>query len=85
MQRLRSIEECALCISQFSQHLFSDMEAVPLDTMSPFIPYSLYQAAIIQFRLWKQTQDHKYKELFNSLQGILDFFSRRWENAGQST
>jgi hypothetical protein len=85
MQLLQSIESCALYISQFSQHLFSDMEAVPLDTMSPFIPYSIYQAAIVQFRLWKQTQDSKYKEMFDSLQGILDFFGRRWENAGQST
>ena len=46
-------------------------ENVNYATLSPYVPYSLYQSAVVQFRLWKRSNDGTYKEGFDSLTDIL--------------
>ena len=53
-------------------------ENYPIDTQSPLFTYSIYQAAAVQFRLWKQFNDSLSKRCLDLLKNILVSFSRRW-------
>lgn len=79
---LTSIEATSNRVVQFATLLFGNTEKVNIDTLSPFVPYSLYQAAVVQFRLWKRTETSQYKEAMDSLKEILGHFARRWQIAG---
>jgi hypothetical protein len=69
-------------IADFSRLLFSDLEAVDVRTMSPLVPHSLYQAALVQFQSWKQNNEVFCKQRLDSLKRILGHFKRRWLIAG---
>ncbi len=80
---LESIEANSRTVTEFSRHLFGDPDAVDYGTMSPYVPYSLYQSAIVQYRLWKQTGDIKYQDGLGSQKDILGYFERRWLIGGE--
>jgi hypothetical protein len=61
------------------------IEQVDFEAMSPFPPHGLYKAALIQYKLWKQTGDRKWLEVSNSIKLMLTHFSKRWMNAGKTT
>jgi hypothetical protein len=81
---LKSLEYISTQIFEFSEYLFRDLGKVKYNMMSPFVPQSLYQAAIVQFRLWKQTNETRYKTALDSLKQILGHFNKRWLVAGMS-
>ena len=80
-QILTSIESYSEQITQFSAYLFGDEEKINFETFSPFVPFSLYQAAAVQLRLWKQRNEMVHMEALHSLKKILGYFSRRWLTA----
>ena len=80
---LRSLETEAGCIVDFASQLFGVVEDLEYQTMSPLIPYSLYQAAVVQFRLWKQSDRDAYKKGLDVLTGALAQFNKRWLIAGE--
>ncbi|KIW35706.1 uncharacterized protein PV07_02390 [Cladophialophora immunda] len=75
---LDCIESAAIRLVDFSRHLFADPESIDIRNMSPLIPLSLYQAAMIQYRAWKRTNEIFCKERVTSLFKILANFSKRW-------
>jgi hypothetical protein len=79
----QSLESTSSRIAVFSAHLFADISLVDIDKMSPFVPYSLYQSAVVQYRLFQQTAQMEYQRNFESLKSILGSFKRRWLVAGQ--
>lgn len=52
------------------------------DTASPYVPYSIYHAAIVQYRLWKQTGSERHKAALDSLKNVLKYLNRRWLISG---
>lgn len=75
---LSSLHASSTQITEFSRHLFGDINAVDLETVSPLIPHSLYQAAVVQYRLEKQSGEIRYRNGLESLKEILGHFGRRW-------
>ncbi|KAH7304841.1 hypothetical protein BKA65DRAFT_602133 [Rhexocercosporidium sp. MPI-PUGE-AT-0058] len=80
---LASIQCSSTQITEFSRHLFGDVAAVDFGVVSPLIPHSLYQAAIVQYRLGKQIGEMRYRNGFESLKEILGYFNRRWLIGGR--
>lgn len=72
-------------IVKYANQILRDPETMKLEEQSPFNPYSLYQAAAVQRRLWKLEHDKVHEEGFESLQQILGNFTRRWLAAGMLT
>ncbi|KAL5314236.1 hypothetical protein ACEPPN_018661 [Leptodophora sp. 'Broadleaf-Isolate-01'] len=80
---IESIQCSSTQITEFSRHLFGDVAAVDFDVVSPLIPLSLYQAAIVQYRVGKQTGEIRHRNGFESLKEILGYFDRRWLIGGR--
>ena len=83
IQILKSQEEWSMRIAQYSRHLFGDADNINYELLSPFIPYSLYQAAVVQYRMWKQTAERLHNEALDSLKTVLGYFNKRWLVAGK--
>ncbi len=79
---LQCVESASTQIAQFSHDLFGNVDDIDYQLMSPFIPHSLYQAAIVQFQSWKTKRGESYQDSFNSLKAILTHFNQRWCIAG---
>jgi len=80
---LSMLEKASTAMVEFSAYLFGDPEKLDYATMSPFVPYSLYQAGVVQFRLWKHTSALHHRESLDSVKKILRFFNRRWLIGGK--
>lgn len=81
----RSIEETALRVITFAEASYGDREEnYPPEIRSPYLPYSLCQAAIIQYQLWKHTGDPIWKQRLDSLKIMIEEFSNRWMVACKS-
>lgn len=78
-----SLETTSTRIAIFSNHLFADLSKVDINKMSPLVPYSLYQAAILQHRLLTRTGEATYQVNLASLKMILGNFRKRWLVAGE--
>ena len=84
-QILQSMEETSLRALAFAEASYSDRdENYPFDTLSPYLPYSLCQAAIIQHQLWIQNGNPVNKRNLDSLKAILREFTKRWMVACES-
>jgi hypothetical protein len=59
------------------------IDQVDVEAISPFPPRSLYKAASMQYRLWRQTGDRKWLEAAEGMKLMLSHFSKRWINAGK--
>jgi hypothetical protein len=76
---LRSIEETALGALIFAEAAYGDQEGnYPPEIFSPYLPYSLYQAAIVHHRLWIQTGRSVYQQRLGTLKTIIGQFTKRW-------
>jgi hypothetical protein len=73
-----SLDITSTRIAEFSAHLFGDSEVVDNSTFSPFVPYSLYLAGIVQYRFWKQTGEERHKRALDSLKMVLGHENGRW-------
>lgn len=82
---LRCMEATATRLARFSILLFSPIENVNIDKLSPFVLCLLYQVAAVQLRMWRLQRDKLYGENLNSLKNILSRFNMRWRAAGNST
>lgn len=51
--------------------------------LSPFVPYALYQTAVIELRLWNLKGESRYKESADKMVQLLQHFSKRWHVAGK--
>lgn len=78
-----SLESTSTRIAVFSNRLFADVSKVDINKMSPLVPYSLYQAAILQHRLFVRTGETNYQANLASLKMILGNFRKRWLIAGK--
>jgi hypothetical protein len=52
------------------------------ETISPFLSYSLFQAAVVHHRLWRLNNDPTIKHSFEMLKSLLNDIRRRWLVAG---
>jgi hypothetical protein len=78
-----AMEPLSTQIAEFSHRLFGESgEDRDYSTLSPYVPLSLYQSAVVQLRLWKQTGDPTYHQRLSSLKAILGHFDRRWAVSG---
>ena len=80
---LPAIDALSTRVAELSEHLL----AVAQDesnklTLSPYLPYVLYQAAVAQDRLWKQKNDIAYKQRAETMVTILKYFGKRWHVTG---
>ncbi|KAK1071613.1 hypothetical protein LTR74_003243 [Friedmanniomyces endolithicus] len=53
---LDAMEPLLIRITQFSLRLFGTGQDLNYGTFSPYVPLSLYQAAVVQLRLWKRSE-----------------------------
>jgi hypothetical protein len=83
MRVLDSLESTAVSLVDFSKHVFADPTRKDASFMSPFIPLSLYQSAVIQHRAWRRTKVPFCKERVATLVNTLQLFSKRWFAAGE--
>lgn len=72
--RMAEISDYVLGVAQDKDKLFM---------LSPFVPYALYQTAVIEFRLWKQKGESQHKERAYKMVEILRYFRNRWAIAGK--
>lgn len=76
---LQSIKETSLRATTFADAAHGErVEDYPFAIHLSYLPYSLYQAAIVQYRLSKQTGDPTCKRHLDVLKGILREFTKRW-------
>ncbi|KAF1999566.1 hypothetical protein P154DRAFT_563873 [Amniculicola lignicola CBS 123094] len=79
---LQLMEDASLRALAFAQASYSDREEnYPPEIHSPYLPYSLFKSAIVQYQLWKQKDDSISKQRFDILRGILSEFTKRWMGA----
>jgi hypothetical protein len=83
-QILRSVEEISIGALTFAEASYGDRhENYPSDVLSPYLPYFLCQAAIVQHRLWKHVGRSIYKQRLDMLTRILQEFRTRWTVASE--
>jgi hypothetical protein len=76
---LQAIKETSVRAIKFAEATHADrFENYPIETQSPYLIYSLYQAAVVQYRLWVQDRDPLCKRNLESLKDILNAFTKRW-------
>lgn len=81
---LQSMEETSFGTLTCSEASYLDRhEKYPAETLSPYPLYSLCQAAVIQYRLWKHTNDPSYKRHIETIKDIMGEFTKRWVVAGE--
>lgn len=81
-RRAALVEEIAVEITDYCRRLFSIEEQIHYDIMSPFVPYALYQAAVVQQQLLKHNPETRYEKNVQFLKQILGSFNKRWLVAG---
>ncbi len=82
---LDAMEPLSIRITQFSLRLFGTGQDLNYGTFSPYVPLSLYQAAVVQLRLWKRSGEIVHEDNLRSLKHILEYYCRRWLIAGTCT
>jgi hypothetical protein len=81
-QILQSMEETSSRAMSFAEASCADQENYDVEVLSPYLSYPIFQAAIVQYRLWMQTNNHIYKQRIESLVLILTDLKKRWLVAG---
>lgn len=76
---LSSISDATVHISSLLRGTEGNIE---IDSLSLFVPNAFHQAALVQWRLWLDTSNHRYKHGFESMKMILQLHGRRWKIAG---
>jgi hypothetical protein len=81
-QILARMEPLATELARISKLIFENEAAINFTMLSPYYAYSVYQAAVVHHRLWKQTNEERYKDMLAMLQLSLGYLARRWTLAG---
>jgi hypothetical protein len=82
-EKQQSMEDIAHESYLYAKNCYEDEHRFMLDILSPYLPYSLCQSAIIQHRLWMETNDELFRGRFHVLVDILRNFKKRWLVAGK--
>jgi hypothetical protein len=82
-QILLSMEETSSRAMSFAEASCADQENYDVELLSPYLSYPIFQAAIVQYRLWKQNNNPIYKQRIESLILILTDLKKRWLVAGK--
>jgi hypothetical protein len=82
---LRAMEDTSDRAMTFAKASYGDPNNYPYEILSPYLPYSLWQAGIIQYRLWKLNGDPAYKQHLDIIMNMLKDFGTRWMVAGTSS
>jgi hypothetical protein len=78
----QAMDEVSQRASAFAYAAYLEREeSYPFEILSPYLPYSLCQAAIIQHRLWLQSGDENYKQRLGVLRAMMQEFAQRWHLA----
>lgn len=83
MRILESMQELSERAVTFAEAGYKDKETFYLETLSPFLPYCLYQAGVVQYRMWKLKGDSVHKTRLDALIALLRGNSKRWSVAGE--
>lgn len=76
---VHAIQETSISAITFAEATHRDRsENYPIETQSPYLIYSLYQAAVVQHRLWKQHRDPQWRCNIESLREIIYAFTGKW-------
>lgn len=78
----RKLEDLSTQIAGFTLRLFGDVEQINYSQLSPYVPYCVYQSAVIQTKLWRDCRDDLYMERATWLKTFLGLLDRRWRAAG---
>lgn len=81
---LNFMEDTANNLVEVALLLFSPIESINMDRLSPFVFYSIYQTATVYLRKWKLTKHKLYEDRVNYLKTILGHFNTRWRAAGNT-
>lgn len=76
-------EHTSLEMTRYSRKLFGDEEKIDYSSLSPFVPYAVYQSAVIQLQLQKRNPQEKYEDNIDFLKQVLRKFNKRWLLAGK--
>ncbi|RFU34686.1 hypothetical protein B7463_g1652, partial [Scytalidium lignicola] len=68
-------------LALISKKFNDNIRQIDIEGMSPFPPHGITRAALLQYRLWKETGDIKYCETANVLTVMVKHFSKRWMRA----
>ncbi|RAO70459.1 uncharacterized protein BHQ10_006471 [Talaromyces amestolkiae] len=80
---LPAIDALSTRVAELSEHLLAiAQDETNKMTLSPYLPYVLYQTVVVQNRLWKQKNDVTYKQRAETIATILKCFSKRWHVTG---
>ncbi|KAF2448833.1 hypothetical protein P171DRAFT_353262 [Karstenula rhodostoma CBS 690.94] len=76
---LQCMEDVSLRCITFAELSFTERTGSTLhEVHSLYCPYSLFQAAIVQYRIWKQNDDLNCKMRIDFMKNMLQEFARRW-------
>jgi hypothetical protein len=67
---------------RFLDQLYWREEDIDTESLSLFVAIAMYQAALMQRRLWKDTFDCRHKYSFETMKSILQQHGKRWKTAG---
>ena len=82
-EAIRRMDSLSASIANFAHETFHVTESEEdLDVSSPFVPYCMFQAAVIQRRLWDETKNAWHKTSLDTLKAVLMRHDRRWRAAG---
>jgi hypothetical protein len=78
----QSIGIIAAQVDGFIQQLVDpNASGTDLGFFSPFTPYCLYQAAVVQRQLWQDRELTECRNSFHTIISVLQLFSKRWRVA----
>ncbi|RDW58511.1 hypothetical protein BP5796_12441 [Coleophoma crateriformis] len=77
-RRYTLLEETSLELTRYCRRLFEVEEEINYGLLSPFVPYALYQSAVVQLRFANQNLITTYAENVAFLKQVLGYFTKRW-------
>ena len=80
---VQSIEDISSRLTQFLQQIFASPSNPHAngDLLSPFTCYPIYQAIIVQQRLYDRNRHTSHNVVSTALRGVLERFKARWHVA----
>ena len=79
------MEAVADRVVRYAERCYSPEVDPDCKTMSPYIPLSLYQAAVVRDRQYRISRRASTAAYVETLKRILTLFAKRWSNAGKVT
>lgn len=77
---IAKLDDISTQIAGFTKRLFGDVSTIDFSQISPYIPYCVYQSAVVQGGLWREGRGDVYKEREAWLKVVLGYFGRRWKS-----